>query len=478
MMQIVDHRLEVESDDLDADLAGVDLREIENIVEQAQQHAGAALEQADMLHRLVGQIRAAQHLDHAENARERRAQLVAHRRQEARFGAIGGLSRLLLGSQLARERGQLLIGIAQRRDAAAALQHIGDRPGDQGQDQRAGDEHQPEGHLRPVAHRLQVGHRREIDQAQARIADRPRRHQRRRAVAQQMHQRHGGQRAVGADIEHRQGRLPITVLQEIGAQPGRRGIRQKVPKSGLDGGGHHHPVFVDQESRVAAGQVEQVAHVALDHHPAEKLAVAEDRRREIDAWRVGGRAEGELPAAAAILDRGVILPRLEVGADHALVGLVIAGGDAQTIGVEQIEDVDLELVGQLAQPLIRFLQRGTTRLRVLASGQRRAQHQIPGQRLGHVGQAAHLVLHVAGEIGRDLVRAVAGAQHEILHVARGQPMDQRAGQEIPAAQHRQQAGQAEKRRQAPQSGAGFLGRLVAVGGRRRHEGAIPAAARS
>ena len=80
------------------ELAGLDLGKIEDVVDDGQQALTAVANRARDLALVVVELRIQQHAAHPDHAIHRRADLVAHRRQEAalRFvGGLGGGARLL-----------------------------------------------------------------------------------------------------------------------------------------------------------------------------------------------------------------------------------------------------------------------------------------------------------------------------------------------------------------------------------------------
>ena len=84
---------------LDLQLPGLDLRQVENVVDQLEQVLAAGADRADVVAALglVAVVGVAdEQLGEAEDAVERRANLVAHVGQELALGAVGGLG-LLLG---------------------------------------------------------------------------------------------------------------------------------------------------------------------------------------------------------------------------------------------------------------------------------------------------------------------------------------------------------------------------------------------
>ena len=101
-------------------LVGLDLGEVEDLVDQRQQRARRALDGVGIGALLGRELGVAHQRRHAEDAVHRRADLVAHGGQEARLGPVGGL-RLL-----ARLR-QLGLGAAPLGNVAAETLHLGDR---------------------------------------------------------------------------------------------------------------------------------------------------------------------------------------------------------------------------------------------------------------------------------------------------------------------------------------------------------------
>ena len=102
---------------LQLQLVGLDLGEVEDLVDQREQRARRSLDGLGVGLLLRRQLGVAQQRGHAENAVHRRADLVAHRRQEARLGAVG---RFRLQARLA----QLGLGLAPLGDVAAEALHL------------------------------------------------------------------------------------------------------------------------------------------------------------------------------------------------------------------------------------------------------------------------------------------------------------------------------------------------------------------
>ena len=77
---------------LDLDLAGLDLGEIENVVDQVEQVLAAGMDGVEIFAALflaLGEA-AAQHVGEADDRVHRRADFVAHAGQEFALGAVGG----------------------------------------------------------------------------------------------------------------------------------------------------------------------------------------------------------------------------------------------------------------------------------------------------------------------------------------------------------------------------------------------------
>ena len=74
------------------ELAHLDLREVEDVVEDTQERIGRALGHAEILALLRRQRRVERELGHADDAVERRPNLMAHIRQELALGLVCLLS--------------------------------------------------------------------------------------------------------------------------------------------------------------------------------------------------------------------------------------------------------------------------------------------------------------------------------------------------------------------------------------------------
>ena len=97
LRDLLDETAEIERllDEFEA--AGFNLGEVENLINQAGERGARSADRFDVARRLGIEPRVAQQLGHAENAVQRRADLVAHRGQESRFGfarGFGAITRL------------------------------------------------------------------------------------------------------------------------------------------------------------------------------------------------------------------------------------------------------------------------------------------------------------------------------------------------------------------------------------------------
>jgi len=100
----------LELDRLELQLACLDLGEIEDVVDDAEELVSGRLRGLDVVALLGGERGVAQEIGHSDDAVDRGPDLVAHPRQEVRFGAGGGLREIALGAQLrgAQLEGNLL----------------------------------------------------------------------------------------------------------------------------------------------------------------------------------------------------------------------------------------------------------------------------------------------------------------------------------------------------------------------------------
>ena len=91
---VLDDLAEVEIHRVERQLARFDLREVEDVVEQAHQRVGRDLHHLEILALLRRQLGGERELGHADDAVHRRADLVAHVRQELALGAARLFGRL------------------------------------------------------------------------------------------------------------------------------------------------------------------------------------------------------------------------------------------------------------------------------------------------------------------------------------------------------------------------------------------------
>jgi hypothetical protein len=82
---------DIEVGALEHQLARLDLGEVEHLLDQPHHHARGAAQRLQHVGLLARQLRVAQQVGHADDGVERRAQLVAHHRDEAALGLVRGL---------------------------------------------------------------------------------------------------------------------------------------------------------------------------------------------------------------------------------------------------------------------------------------------------------------------------------------------------------------------------------------------------
>ncbi len=102
----------IDRDALQLQLAGLDLREIEDVVDDRQQVLSGAGDHLRVAALAGRQVARGQEFGHHQHAVHRRADLVAHGGQEGRLGGVGGFRRLL---GLAQVRGAVLHLLLQPR---------------------------------------------------------------------------------------------------------------------------------------------------------------------------------------------------------------------------------------------------------------------------------------------------------------------------------------------------------------------------
>ena len=86
-----------ELDAFEVEAAGLDLGEVEDVVDDAQQRRRRVAHGAERFALLGRERRALEHVDHAQHAVHRRADLVAHGGEEGRLGLVGLLGFALRG---------------------------------------------------------------------------------------------------------------------------------------------------------------------------------------------------------------------------------------------------------------------------------------------------------------------------------------------------------------------------------------------
>ena len=84
---------------LDVHAAGLDLREVEDVVDDREQRVAGVADGGDVVVLLGVELRVEQQAAHADHRVHRRADLVAHRREERALRLVGGLGR---GARLLR----------------------------------------------------------------------------------------------------------------------------------------------------------------------------------------------------------------------------------------------------------------------------------------------------------------------------------------------------------------------------------------
>jgi hypothetical protein len=82
---LLDDDAQIEIDDLEIQLAGLDLGEVQDVADDGKQRLARAANRLRVCALLVAEFGVEQHADHADHAVHRGADLVAHRRQEVRL---------------------------------------------------------------------------------------------------------------------------------------------------------------------------------------------------------------------------------------------------------------------------------------------------------------------------------------------------------------------------------------------------------
>ena len=141
--QVAQQGLELEAMQVELQLAGLDLRIVEDVVEQAEQRLRRAVSLLHIVQLARIELGGLDQLKHAEHRVHRRADLVAHVGQEGALGRTGGVGLLLglaqarlqfeLGGDVAVDPGDLqrvALGIALDLGTGLDVQHLAIRPED------------------------------------------------------------------------------------------------------------------------------------------------------------------------------------------------------------------------------------------------------------------------------------------------------------------------------------------------------------
>ena len=301
---------QVERHPLERQLPRLDLREVENVVDERQQRLGRVLHRPQVLALLRGQLRPERQLRHADDAVHRRADLMAHVRQEL---ALGG--RRLLGDELgdleladelrqpfgvgllfAPGRLQVLAVPLQRVLAALALGDVAGVRVDRAQfgQRRRVPQQPPVGSVAGAVAVFEVAHP--------------------HAGGQRRHRRDGGLAILGMDEIEKRSRHHLLAGVAEGAFPG--GIHaREVPVEGRDaleieGDGEESvellfgALAVDEQANLAPDRAQhpQEIRLRLTHLAREELhdrqhgAAAQDGKpeRAMQAGPAGGLRPGEV----------------------------------------------------------------------------------------------------------------------------------------------------------------------------------------
>ncbi len=117
----LDHLADVEVLGFEAQLAGLDLREVENVVDDGEQRVGRALDGGREAALARIELRIEQQLGHAQHAVHRRADLVRHAREEFALGAAGRLGDAAGLDAVVHRLAQRAVGLG---ETAGALVHL------------------------------------------------------------------------------------------------------------------------------------------------------------------------------------------------------------------------------------------------------------------------------------------------------------------------------------------------------------------
>ncbi len=278
-LQLAAQRPDVEGRDLELQLASLDLRQVQNVVEDGHQAVAGLDDGLDIVGLPGVQLGRAQGVGHAQHPVHRRTQLMAHHRQEGRLGAIGFLR---LGLSLLQRQG---VGPNQTH----GVQNIGcqARQGDQ-------DHHLAKGAEAPEPHGgdRQGDHRRR-DQGQhgaltdrgilqaldekAEQDDQRGELHRRRAVnpAQRRHGRpSGGKRRAGAQADQPWGPAGLAEL-EPGVQPSQPRLERQIDR---DPGQSRFPAEIERQQPADHGGDQQPdASAAATHRQRRAFAAVVEK---------------------------------------------------------------------------------------------------------------------------------------------------------------------------------------------------------
>jgi hypothetical protein len=104
---------------LQLDLAGLDPREVEDVVHHREQASPESITRWHVIALLLGEVRVEQDLREPDHRVERRADLVAHVGQELALRAVGRLRGIARDAELARLRLEHALGELARADLSA-----------------------------------------------------------------------------------------------------------------------------------------------------------------------------------------------------------------------------------------------------------------------------------------------------------------------------------------------------------------------
>ena len=261
---------------LDGELAGLDLREIEDVVDDGQQAGARARDDLRLPARPLRQFGRRQKFGHDHDAVHRRADLVAHRRQEGGFRLVGVVGRLRRLQVVRRPVGDLdLELLAMPLEPGVALADL-------------------------AQHAVEP-----VDEAADLVA--PALGQRNRVVMRAAHLRHRARQRPQA-------------LADAALEPDRQGD-----------GRQHRQAADDQDREHRRGdQRRQVAGVAEHPQRADRLAFEDHRHRRLD--RAAAQDRRERPDGVGPGDDEIarqLLRRPDIGQRGAVARLDAGEGDAR-----------------------------------------------------------------------------------------------------------------------------------------------------